>query len=117
MTMNVVSTKAKLVALTMAMAAAAFVWTGCDSDDEESHGHTPAADGGHSSPFPACKAITSACHEVDTGEDGAIHECHDKAHGAKSDSDCTGIKDNCLKICAEAKADAGEDHDGGDGGH
>jgi hypothetical protein len=93
--------------LVAALATATFVWTGCDSHDEHA---APA--GGHTSPYPACNEITQSCHEVDIGE-GPIHDCHDKAHAAKSDGDCTPIKDNCLRICAEAKADAGGGRDGG----
>jgi len=112
-----------LVAAIATMAMATFAWTGCDSDDEKGgQTTTDAGGGGHTSPYPACNAITSSCHEVDVGE-GEIHDCHDKAHAAKSEADCTGIKDRCLQICAEAKADAGaaDDEDGGehegDSGH
>jgi hypothetical protein len=112
MTMKIDSTRAKLLALAMAAAAATFVWTGCDSDDDDDH-HSAEADGGHTSKFPSCNEITTACHEVDVGE-GPIHDCHETAHGAKSDSDCAPRKENCLKICNEAKADAGAEHDGGE---
>ena len=106
------SKKMKALVLAVAtMAAATLAWTGCSDDD---HDHSNNS-GGHSSPYPACNAITSSCHEVDVGE-GEIHDCHDKAHAAKSDSDCTGIKDRCLQICAEAKADAGMTGDGGEHG-
>lgn len=135
------SKKTKAIVAVIAIAAAALGWTGCDSH-EEGHPHA----GGHTSPYPACNAITQACHEVDVGE-GEVHECHDKGHAATSDADCTGVKDRCLQICAEAKAEAdkigeigkdggprddggphgdggphdGEDHDGdhhhGDAGH
>lgn len=119
--MKVDVTRAKALAFTMAtIAVATFAWTGCDSHDDDGHSH--AADGGgggHTSPYPACNAITAACHEVDVGE-GEIHDCHETAHAAKSDSDCTGIKARCLDICGQAKADAGVSDDGGeehDGGH
>ena len=111
--MKLDSTKTKALAMAMAtMAAATFAWTGCDSHDEGGHSGTSGS-GGHSSPYPACNEITNACHEVDVGE-GEIHDCHDKAHAATSDSDCTGIKDRCLQICAEAKVDAGVSGDGGE---
>ena len=106
-------TKALVMAIATA-AAAAFVWTGCDSHDEHGHAGGDAASG-HTSPYPACNEITQACHEVDVGE-GEIHDCHDKAHAAKSESDCTPIKDRCLQVCAEAKADAGVTGDGGEHG-
>ncbi len=110
--MKVDSTKAKLMAMAMATAAtAALAWTGCDSHDEGNHG---ASGGGHTSPYPACNEIVASCHEVDTGA-GEINDCHSTAHDAKSDGDCTPIKDRCLQICAEAKADGGGgDVDAGD---
>lgn len=100
--MNVDAKTTKM--LVAALATATFVWTGCDSHDEDGHGGTT----GHTSPYPACNEITQACHSVDIGE-GPIHDCHDRAHEAKSDADCTPTKDSCLKICADAKADAGLD--------
>lgn len=116
--MKVDINRVKTLAFVMTtIAAAAFAWTGCDSSDDDEHAH--AGGNGHTSPYPACNAITSACHEVDVGE-GEIHECHDKAHAAKSDSDCTGIEERCVDICGQAKADAGASHEGDeehDGGH
>lgn len=101
--------------LSLAIAGAAVAYVGCSDD----HGHDDDdahTDGGHTTKFAACTEITASCHEVDTGE-GAIHDCHDKAHEATSEAACTSIKDNCLKICAEAKVDGGgHDSDGGDGG-
>lgn len=101
-----------------ALAAASVIastWMiGCDSHDDDGHSHASDA-GAHTSPYPACNEITQACHEVDVG-DGPIHECHDKAHAAKSEGDCSPIKDDCLKICREAKADAGAGADAA-GGH
>lgn len=76
--------------------------------DDHSHEHSS---GGHTSPYPSCNEITQTCHSVDVG-DGPIHDCHDKAHGAKDDATCAAIKDNCLSIC-RAAADGGT---GGDGG-
>ena len=84
--------------------AAAFAWTGCHSH-EEGETHAPDA-GAHSSPYPACNDITTSCHSVDFGE-GPIHDCHDAAHAAKSEADCTSIKDSCLQLCAAAKVDGG----------
>ena len=114
------SNKTKLLIAAMAtMAAATFAWTGCDSHDEGGQHSSSGTSGGHTSPYPACNEITASCHEVDTGE-GEIHDCHDKAHAATSEADCTPIKDQCLRICAEAKADAGLTGDGGhegDSGH
>jgi hypothetical protein len=103
------------LALATAVFASAAV-TGCEGDDDHSHDHNNTSGGGHTSPYADCNAITQACHEVDVG-DGPIHDCHDKAHAAKSEADCTPIKDNCLAICAAAKNDAGSGGGGsGDGG-
>jgi hypothetical protein len=33
----------------------------------------------------------------DTGE-GAIHDCHDRAHDAKERRDCAPTKDECLRL-------------------
>jgi hypothetical protein len=111
----------KFALLAAAVVTGAFVnaamIVGCDNHDD-GHGH--AADGGaHTSPYPACNEITAACHSVDVGE-GPIHDCHDKGHAAKSEADCTPIKDRCLEICAAAKADGGGGGhalDGGQDGH
>jgi hypothetical protein len=92
------------VALATAVIGSA-VATGCDGDDDHSHSHGTSG-GGHTSSYPDCNAIIEACHEVDVGE-GPIHDCHDKAHAATSEADCTPIKDNCLAICSAAKNDAG----------
>lgn len=113
--MKETSTGAKLLAFALVLSAAAGAWVGCDDHDhDDGHSHE---DGGssHTSPYPSCQAITSACHEVDVG-DGPIHDCHDKAHAAKSDSDCAPIKDNCVQICQAAAADGGAHGDGGAGG-
>jgi len=82
--------------------ALAWAWSGCDDDHDHDHGST----GGHTSPYASCNAVTQACHEYDTGE-GPIHDCHDRAHAAKSDADCAATKDECLRLCAEAGKDAG----------
>lgn len=102
-----------LIAAIATMAAASFAWTGCDSHEEGGHNGSSGSSGGHTSAYPACNEITQACHEVDVGE-GEIHDCHDKAHSATSEADCTPVKDRCLQICAAAKADAGISDDGGD---
>ena len=76
---------------------------GCHDDD---HSHDTAT-GGHTSPYPSCNEITQSCHEVDVG-DGPIHDCHDKAHAATGEADCSGIKAACLALCAAAKVDGGQ---------
>lgn len=85
---------------------------GCKDDHTDGSHAQPESE--HTSPYPACNEIIESCHEVDVGE-GAVHECHDKAHDAKGEGDCTPVKDYCLQICAAAKMDAGvaESEDGG----
>lgn len=85
------------------------VWTGCSDDD---HDHDDAS--GHNANAPAsCKAISDACHHVDTGEEGPIHTCHEQAHDTSAtEQSCAAVKDNCVATCTAAAADAGEQHDG-----
>ncbi|MBX3232402.1 MAG: hypothetical protein KIT84_22520 [Labilithrix sp.] len=77
----------------------ALALVACGDDDKKtddpkgSSGYTD-----HSSPYPACDAIIKACHPLDTGE-GTIHDCHDQGHLAKSEADCTPVKDMCLAAC------------------
>ncbi|MBX3226735.1 MAG: hypothetical protein KIT84_39055 [Labilithrix sp.] len=79
----------------------ALAWTACDSHAEEG-----GSSGGHSSVYPACNDIIQACHPLDTG-DGPYHDCHDLAHGATSEAACTPRRDECVKLCTDASADAG----------
>jgi hypothetical protein len=91
----------------LAFAAAAvtsMVAVGCKDAHSDDHGSTSS--GGHTSPYPSCNEILEACHEVDVGA-GPVHDCHDQAHEATSDAPCVPVKANCLKICGDAKADAG----------
>lgn len=97
---------------TLVAACALFVWTGCKDDhDHENGNHNHNSSGGHTSPYPSCNEITAACHEVDV-EEGPIHDCHDKGHAATSDEECAPIKAECLRICNEARVDAGLDVSG-----
>ncbi len=92
------------------IAAVASVYA-CDNHAEEGHGHTVPTDGdgGHTSPYPSCNAITQACHKFDVGE-GKLHDCHELAHGAKSDAPCAAEKTACLALCVEeAGTDGGQD--------
>ncbi len=101
------------VATIATVAVATFAWTGCSDDNKTPP--TTDTDAGHTTAFPACTDITHACHEVDVGE-GDIHDCHETAHGAKSESECTAVKERCIQICEAAKADGGAgDHE--DAGH
>jgi len=95
--------KTKLFALAVATAAMGmFAWTGCDDHDDADHGH--------GSSFPSCEAIINACHEVDRGEPGTIHDCHETAHDlSATEAACAAVKDNCVATCAAAKLDAGAD--------
>jgi hypothetical protein len=79
--------------------------TACSDHHAGSSGSTSGSTG-HTSPFPSCNEITQSCHSVDVG-DGPIHDCHDTAHAATGDGDCASVKDSCLKLCADAKIDAG----------
>jgi hypothetical protein len=93
-----------------ALAATAF--SACShSHDDDDHSHDDA--GAHTSPYPSCNEITQACHKYDTGDNVPIHDCHELAHAAKGDGDCAPKKDECLKICAAAGADAGSTDGGG----
>jgi len=107
----------KMITVVATFAALAGIYA-CSSHTEEGHGHDVPTDeaGGHTSPYPSCNAITQACHKFDVGE-GKIHDCHELAHGAKSDEPCAAEKVSCLALCVdEAGTDAGgadaEDHDG-----
>ena len=74
--------------------------TGSSSGAKASSGYTD-----HSSPYPDCDQIIKACHPFDVGE-GQVHDCHDQGHGARSEADCTPVKQMCLDICAAAAAAA-----------
>jgi len=78
----------------------------CGSDDEEHEEHQQPAE---------CVPITEACHDVDTGEPGPIHDCHETAHDGTA-ADCQAVASSCISLCEAALADAGLDG-GGDGGH
>ncbi len=98
----------------LVVAGALFAFVGCSSTstpssttDASADASTQADAGEHTSPYPSCQAILSACHELDTGE-GPIHECHEVAHDATSEADCAPRKAECLATCVEP-ADAGAD--------
>jgi len=78
---------------------------GCGEDEKAAS--KPAVTG-HTSPYPDCNAIIQACHQLDVGDPGPIHACHDTASGASSNADCTPHKADCLAVCV-APADAGAD--------
>lgn len=104
-----------MVALSLVAGALAMNVTAC-SDEDNGAGQSNTG-GGHMSPFPDCNEIAQTCHEVDVGE-GEIHDCHEIGHDAKSEAECTPVKEHCLAICRAAAADAGAEGDGGehDGG-
>jgi hypothetical protein len=92
-----------------AMFAAVVSVYACSDKHEEGHGHNVPTDpdGGHTSPYPSCNAITMACANFDVGE-GEIHDCHEKAHEATSDDPCVPLKARCLSLCVdEAGSDSG----------
>lgn len=84
----------------------ALLAAGCSSSDDKQTSSSSSGYTDHSSPYPTCDQIIKACHPYDIGE-GTIHDCHDQGHEAKSDADCTPVKDLCLSTCAAAAADAG----------
>jgi hypothetical protein len=77
-----------------------------DDDHEENHEHQQPAE---------CEAISDACHPVDTGQPGPIHDCHETGHDGTA-AECQAASANCIALCEAAAADAGHDG-GGDGGH
>jgi hypothetical protein len=52
-----------------------------------------------------------ACHRVDTGEPGPIHDCHEKAH-ANDQTHCVDNGASCIAMCEAAASDGGM-HEGG----
>lgn len=93
-------------AVICAATVAAFLGVFACSSHTDDHEHTDGGTGGHVSPYAACQTIIDACHEYDIGE-GPVHDCHDLAHDAKSEADCTPKKDSCLATCKAAATDAG----------
>lgn len=93
------------------VAAGLVFWAGCSDDHDHDHDHA-TNQGGHTSPYPSCQEIITACHEVDVADDTPAHACHEAGHDAKSDADCAPLKAQCLADCAAARTDAGA----GDGG-
>lgn len=73
---------------------------------------SPASDAGPVS-FPDCEAIVEACHDVDPGA-GPAHDCHEAAHDAAANAECTPLVTSCLAACAAIDAgpvDAGHEDD------
>jgi hypothetical protein len=92
-----------------AMFAAVVSVYACSDKHDDGHNHNVPTDpdGGHTSPYPSCNAITQQCHKFDIGE-GAIHDCHELAHAATSDAPCAAEKTKCLALCVdEAGTDSG----------
>ena len=88
------------------VALLALLVAGCSSSSDNTSSSSSSGYTDHSSRYPTCDQIIKACHPYDIGE-GRIHDCHDQGHEAKSDADCTPVKDLCLSACAAAAADAG----------
>lgn len=76
----------------------------------------------------ACRQISSACHDVDTGS-GPLHDCHETGHDGDLAA-CEAVLGSCVAMCEAAEPvdgghahdedaghahdeDAGTDHDGG----
>lgn len=83
------------------MALTACSSDGSDSDDsaESSSSGGGSSGSGHGSAFATCDTILDACHALDTGDPGPIHDCHELAHGATSEQPCLDQKDACLAVC------------------
>ena len=47
-----------------------------------------------------CDMLTSACHDVDHGDD-ELHECHEAGHEGEIES-CFSKGAHCLQLCKEA---------------
>lgn len=104
--------KTLIVAAIVAAFAAAFA---CSDNHDDGDHHDDAGTGGHTSPYPSCQRIIDACHEYDVGA-GPVHDCHDLAHDAKGDGDCTSREASCLATCAAAGKDSGAAEGGSDAG-
>lgn len=83
--------------IVLGVALAGF--TACSSEEHKES--SVLGDASPRSPYPDCNAIAEACHPVDMGDPGEIHDCHEEAHGAKSNADCTPIKARCVEICGQ----------------
>jgi len=71
----------------------------CGDEGSSSNTHEPIT--------PECEAIMRACHPVDFGYPGEIHDCHGFAHENHA-SDCSAHRDECVAACLAA-SDAGAD--------
>ncbi|MBX3233617.1 MAG: hypothetical protein KIT84_11485 [Labilithrix sp.] len=83
----------------------AAAW-GCSDDDD--HDHSSSSSGGHTSEFPSCQAIITACHPLDNGP-GPAHDCHEVGHDNPTEEKCAAKKAECLATCtAPGTSDAGD---------
>lgn len=95
----------KFFAFTLIAVGSALALGACGSDDEEEHSeHVVPAE---------CKPITEACHGVDHGTAGELHECHEGSHSEWTADECTANAANCIALCEAAASDGG----GGTAGH
>jgi hypothetical protein len=104
----------KKLLICAAVAGALVGALACSSHDDD-HDHSADGGGGHTSPYPSCQRIIDACHELDVGA-GPVHDCHDLAHDAKSEADCTPKEASCLATCKAAGQDSGATEGGSDAG-
>ena len=65
---------------------------------EEAHDH--GGNGVHQLAFPSCQSIMDACHWLDQGRPGRIHECHELALDAQDDAACAARLDECIDVCS-----------------
>ncbi|MBK7585786.1 MAG: hypothetical protein IPI67_37065 [Myxococcales bacterium] len=70
----------------------------CSSDEAAAHSHqTP----------DECVPIIEACHLIDDGTAGPVHDCHENAHEVWSAAQCTANGAQCIALCEAATPDGG----------
>lgn len=85
-------------AVAFALAACSFLACSSESGDDDTSSSSSGSSG-HAADYPTCQIISDACHALDTGDPGPVHDCHEVAHGATSDEPCVAKKDECLALC------------------
>lgn len=69
---------------------------GADATDSADHDHH---EGVHQTKHPACQRIMDACHPLDQGRPGRIHECHELALDDLDEESCAARLEECLDVC------------------
>jgi len=60
--------------------------------------------GGHEE--DKCATLGTVCHDLDDGDAGLAHECHEVGHAGDAEA-CDEIYDECIDLCGEH---AGDEH-------